>query len=407
MGSEQYLKRARREPRTGKVDALLDAKLKGVEWGEFRLGDLFEKINLRFKKSIFDKDKDISKKKSSEFNLPLINAKDGDNGIMYYGREKDFESIKMSIDIVNDGAISTGNVYSQPQKTGVLYNAYLIKPKFGVNEKLLHFLTSTTKKSIKHKFGYENKAGWTKVKIEKIQLPTKNGKIDFEFMENFIAELEAQKIARLEAYLVENGLKEYRLSQEEEAVLRDFESGNIEWGEFKIGDLFEKLNLKTHKKPFDKVKDTSSIPTDEFSLPLVNAKFGNNGVMFYGREEDFDSAEMTIDIISNGAIATGTVYAQPHKTGVLWDAYLLKAVVDDITKNKLLYLSTSIEKSIKLKFGWDNKAVWSKVQHKLFSLPTKNNQPDYALMQTLISAVQKLVVKDVVLYVESKKGKRI
>jgi hypothetical protein len=59
-------------------------------------------------------------------------------------------------------------------------------------------------------------------------------------------------------------------------------------------------------------------------------------------------------------------------------------------------------KSIKLKLGWDNKAVWSKVQHQLLSLPTQNKQPNYAIMDTLISAIQKLVIKDVVLYADSK-----
>jgi len=396
LGSWQYLKRARRESRAGKVKSLLDAKLKGVEWGEFRLGDLFEIKNTLS----FNKDE-----------LTVGNKYD------YVTRTSQNQGILQTTGFVNNENINEAGCWS----LGLLQMDFFYRhkswyagqfvrkiiPKFNLTTSSILFFTILLNKQKEKLLSVLVRNVDTVFKNSKIQLPTKNNKIDFEFMENFIAELEAQKIARLEAYLVENGLKEYRLSQEEEAVLRDFESGNIEWGEFKIGDLFEKLNLKTHKKPFDKVKDTSSIPTDEFSLPLVNAKFGNNGVMFYGREEDFDSAEMTIDIISNGAIATGTVYAQPHKTGVLWDAYLLKAVVDDITKNKLLYLSTSIEKSIKLKFGWDNKAVWSKVQHKLFSLPTKNNQPDYALMQTLISAVQKLVVKDVVLYVESKKGKRI
>lgn len=137
---------------------------------------MFEKLKLKFLKSTFDKDEDISKTKSFEFDLPLINAKDGNNGIMYYGRSKDFENTEMSIDIVNDGAISTGNVYSQPQKTGVLYNAYLISPKFDADEKLLHFFTSTIYKSIKHKFGYENKAGWDKVKKKKFNSQQKTKK---------------------------------------------------------------------------------------------------------------------------------------------------------------------------------------------------------------------------------------
>jgi len=392
LGSGQYLKRARREPRAGKVEVLLDAELKGVEWGEFRIGDLFEKINLRFKKSIFDKDNDISKKKSLEFNLPLVNAKDGDNGVMYYGREKDFESIEMSIDIVNDGAISTGNVYSQPQKTGVLYNAYLIKLKFNVTEKLLHFLTSTIKKSIKHKFGYENKASWTKVKKEYIQLPTKNNEIDFEFMENFIAELEAQKIARLEAYLVENGLKEYRLSDEEEEVLRDFESGKLNFKEFKVKELFE---INTYKKRFD----ANKITLLENGKPYVARGSSNNGVKGYIIEdEQFLNDGNTISFGQD----TATMFYQekPYFTGD--KIKILKSKVDEFNKLNGLFLVTTMTKSFS-SFSWGGSSFNIEIiGNQLMKLPTKNNQPDYALMQTLVSAVQKLVAKDVVLYVQRK-----
>ena len=96
------------------------------------------------------------------------------------------------------------------------------------------------------------------------------------------------------------------------------------WREFIIGDLFEKLQLDVKKEDFNKTFDVSEERTEEFNLPLVNAKHGNNGIMYYGREADFETAEMTIDIVQNGAIATGDVYAQPQKTGVLWDAYLVK-----------------------------------------------------------------------------------
>ena len=42
-----------------------------------------------------------------------------------------------------------------------------------------------------------------------IKLPTKNGKIDFDFIEEFVAELEATRLAELEAYLEATGLRDY------------------------------------------------------------------------------------------------------------------------------------------------------------------------------------------------------
>jgi hypothetical protein len=149
---------------------------------------LFEKPDLKFKKYKFDKAKDVSKNYSREFNLPLVNAKHGDNGVMYYGRECDFDSAEMTIDIVGDGAVSTGDVYPQPNKTGVLYNAYLIRPLWNnpVREHLM-FFTAVIQKTIKHQFGYDNKAGWNKVKELKFYIPvTENGNPDYEYMSRFI-----------------------------------------------------------------------------------------------------------------------------------------------------------------------------------------------------------------------------
>ncbi|MEI7563323.1 MAG: type II restriction endonuclease, partial [bacterium] len=76
--------------------------------------------------------------------------------------------------------------------------------------------------------------GWTKVQDEKIQLPIKNGEINFEFIDKFIAELEAERLAELEAYLTATGLKDYSLTNEEKLVLEDFLNGKFEWNEWKI-----------------------------------------------------------------------------------------------------------------------------------------------------------------------------
>ena len=93
---------------------------------------------------------------------------------------------------------------------------------------------------------------------------------------------------------------------------------------FKIDDLFKKEKLGwTADRKFDKLKDVSKEETKEFDLPLVNAKDGNNGIMYYGRSSDFSSVDGGIDIVSNGAISTGNVYPQPHKIGVLFDAYIV------------------------------------------------------------------------------------
>ena len=162
------------------------------------------------------------------------------------------------------------------------------------------------------------------------------------------------------------------------------------WKPFVIGDLFEKLQLDVKKEDFNKTFDVSEERTEEFNLPLVNAKHGNNGIMYYGRETDFETAEMTIDIVQNGAIATGDVYAQPQRTGVLWDAYLVKPKAEIDSAFMLMFLATVLEKAIKDKFSYDDKCVWDKAKLLTVTLPcTSDDEPDWAYMDEYMSAVMR------------------
>ena len=234
-----------------------------------------------------------------------------------------------------------------------------------------------------------------------IRIPVlENGKIDFDFISSFIAELEAERIKELEAYLAVAGLKDYDLNEKEELALDSFDK--IVWNKFKIGDLLEKAELGIKNKTFNKKTDLSTIQDEVHPIPVTNAKFGDNGIMFWARKDDFETISMAIDIIQNGAIATGKVYPQPQETGVLWDSYLLTLKEFLPTKEILFFLTTAIEKSIREKYSYEYKAYWSKVQDEYIMLPSQNGIPDYDCMATLISAIQKEVIKDVVLFANRK-----
>lgn len=377
----------------GKVESSLNEKLVNVEWGESKVSDLFS-VNTSNKR--FDANKvKISKDKRG---YPYIVRQSTNNGRRGYIQESpEYLNEKNTIAFGQDTA--TMFYQSEPYFTGDKIK--ILKPKFKeFNQDNAQFFLTAMEKSFSS-FSWGSSSFNVKI-IENqiVKIPVKDGKPDFEFMESFIAELEAERIVELEAYLEVTGLSDCELTDDEQKALNKI--GNVEWGEFKVGDLFEKLTLRNKNSNFNKLTDTSKVQSDEFDLPLVNAKVGDNGIMFYGRSEDFESEEMTIDVISNGAIATGTVYAQPQKTGVLWDAYLLKSKFITINKSQLIYLSASLQKSIKLKFGWEYKAVWSKVQKESIQLPVKDGKPDFEIMTQFISAIQKIVIKDVVEYADTK-----
>lgn len=348
---------------------------------------------------------------------------------MYYGRSSDFESAEMTIDVVNDGAVSTGNVYPQPQRTGVLYNAYLIKPNFNVNEKLLYFFASTIQKSIKLKFGYENKAGWAKVKEEKISLPIRRdaicrdamhcvsteensmhcvstkgnrtnqettnhfsvSEIDFDFMENFISQLEA--------YLLVTGLKDYTLTTAEKQALADFENGKVQWKEFKVVDLFEVKNTRNIL--------SRDIVENSGETPYLSASRENNAVSSYiSYDEDYLDKGDCIFIGGKTFVVT-----YQEKDFYSNDSHNLALYLkDEQQKNKLnqLFLASCIYKGLDYKYSWGDSISNRKIQSDVIQLPIKNSPPseglgeDYDYMALLISAIQKLVIKDVVLYADRK-----
>lgn len=260
-----------------------------------------------------------------------------------------------------------------------------IFPKFnGLNEKIaLWFIAWFNKHSNRLKGELVRKFESIFNDID-IVIPVKDNWLDLEYIES--------RIRELEAYLSETGFDNCDLTDEEQKALYLFENKAINWKLFKLLNLYNKLELKN--KSFDKRKDTASFPKGLFSIPLVNAKHGDNGIMFYGREDVFDSSEMAINIVQNGAIATGNVYAQPQRTGVLWDAYLIKAINHSDTEDSLLFMACTIQKTIKSIFSYDKKATWDRVKHQSIPLPiTPLGEIDFGIIETYISAIKKKAIQ--------------
>lgn len=219
-----------------------------------------------------------------------------------------------------------------------------------------------------------------------------NGDLALAYIESFICEMEESRSQEMDTYLKVSGFENCELTKEEENALISINNKRVQ--SFTIGNLYDKVEFP--KNPFDKRKDSRQVPDSKYCIPLVNAKHGDNGIMYYGDKTVFESIEMTIDIVQNGAIATGDVYPQPQPTGVLWDAYLIRAIHHHETAETLMYMSAAIKKSIKRKYTYDNKAYWDKVKKEPIHLPvTQTGEIDYHFMETYIRALEKLTIQRV------------
>ena len=219
-----------------------------------------------------------------------------------------------------------------------------------------------------------------------IQLPTQDGKIDFDFMESFIAELEAQRVAELEAYLSVTGLKDYTLTKDEKQALNDF--GNLHLADFTFRSIFN--NIKQGRR----LKKDDQIPG---MIPFVMAGTTNTGVANFVSNPvaSFPKNSITMDIFGN-TFYRSYAYGAGDDTGVYWND------ANEYSKEAMLYIATSMAKSVARKFSYGEKLRSSQSLNFQMKLPCKNNEPDFEKMALIISAVQKLVIRDVVQYSDKK-----
>ena len=390
MGSNQYFKTKRN---AGKVDAPLNQKLQKVEWGEFVLDDLFEIVGT--------KSLDSNAIQFTKTGINFVGRTFEHNGVQGKIQKRSFEPNEpFTITATVIGNYKYVKFQTKPYYCSQNINKLTPKSIIEIwNEKIAYYLIVSVQKFVSL---YDNQQGGYRledIKKHKIQLPTKNGKIDFEFMEHYIDAIETERITKLDTYLSENNLKDYVLTPKEKQVLEDFES--IEWDEFRLGVLFEKISTK--KIPLK----ADALPKEiigKYTLPCLTSSFRNQGLNYFVPTDGVTILKNVISIPSNSDVYRA--YFQSNEFTVLSDAYAIQWILDGVKllSNQYLFAVQSINKVTNLSiYSYKNKlGGWNVVKNKYIQLPTKDKKPNYELMETLISAIQKLVIKDVVLYTDSK-----
>ena len=356
--------------------------LAGVEWGEYRLGDLFEIL---------------SSKKRFDANKVVI----GDKGHPYVVRTSQNNGIRGFIE-ADESYLNDGNTISFGQDTATMYyqptpyftgdKIKVLRPKFEqFTSRNAQFFISCLKKPFMS-FSWGASSFNVKALAQQvIQLPTCNSEIDYEFMERFIAELNAARLAELNAYLTITGLKDYTLTPEEEQAVKDFEEGKDEWGEFDVTRVFEVRNAGNIL--------ASEIVEGSGSTPYLCASRENNAVSSYiSYKEDLITEGNCVFI--GGKTFVVTYQEQDFFSNDSHNLTLRLYALEHQTKSKQLYLATCVDKSLRYKYSWGDSVSNRKIQRDNIYLPSVNGEVDFSKMETFISAIQKLVIKDVVLYAD-------
>ena len=281
----------------------------------------------------------------------------------------------------------------------------ILTPKFeGFNKKLALFIVSIYQKALAHlTWG----VGSTTESIQgiKIKLPiNKDGTIAFEFMENYIKELEAERIKELEAYLQVTGLKNYTLSAKEKEALNAFEAAQnerererervsgapLKWCEFKIGELFSvKSNPQLNKDSFEFAENGE--------YPYFTRTCLNNGINGYVNYLD-EEHKIKGNGLAVGMLGMQFFYMQKdfyagQFTKTCYPKF--KRFNQKIAHFFITYLNKQ-QSQFQAVLVRDFEKTFNEI--KILLPINQNNQIAFEFMENFISAVQKEVIKSVVLW---------
>ena len=351
--------------------------LQSVKWGEYKIGDLFERINTN---KLPYKAKELPTQPTDDYVLPCLTSSFQNQGLNYYVPKMGATVLSNVISIPSNSDVY--RAYYQTKDFTILSDAYAIRWKSDKGVILPHhylfMVMCINKVTDLPIYSYKNKlGGWNVVKGKTICLPERDGKIDFDFMESFIAELEA--------YLTVSGLDNYELSSEEHDVLQYFE--RAQWDAFNLKKLFGKATRGKRLKSNDRI---------DGPLPFVTAGEGNEGVSAHigNHVEVFKKNTTTIDMF-------GSAKYRNYDYGA--DDHIAVVHTEHLPQDAAIFITTAIHKSSHNGQFHYGKNFYAKDADALnIQLPVKDGEIDYVFMENLISAIRKLVIKDVVFYTDRK-----
>ena len=381
---------------------------------EIRLGDLFV----------------ISNSKGVNANqvkfggsYPYVTRTEKDNGIAGYIYADNLDKINPANTISFGQDTWTLFYQSEPYFTGNRVKILKLKDEnFKLTEEVALYLITAMKKVLvgltwgtsKNEVNFENRT---------ICLPvTSSGEIDWQYMQERIAELEQERIAELEQeriaelehYLVASGLNDYELTEEDKSILAtelfngddatELPSENScrkEARKFRVGDLFEVLKI-TNK--LSKLK-----LSNDGKFPVYSSDTANNGIIGFTDTPNYMCSEDVPVYITFGD-HTRSFNIVRKSFSVLDNVKILRpqfVAEDEI----LIYIITKWKKTIP-DLGYSRH--WKIAKDCVLFLPiqtdTANNPiidpentyhpegyiPDWSFMEKYIRAVEKVVIKDVV-----------
>lgn len=326
-------------------------KLSDREWKEFRIGDLFEVTG-----SVTTKPQNLIK---NGF-IPRITCSATNNALDDFYQNKATE--KGGVLTVDSATIG----YVSYQSHDFIATDHVEKITNKDHSYISRFIGLFEKQCIDKatisKYGYGYKFAQERIKNQKILLPvSENGEPDYDFMENYIYELEQEKLSEYKTYAQKQLSKLYY--QEIEPL------ENKEWKAFLLTDLFDIIQ---------RGKRLTKENQKDGSIPYVSSSAQNNGVdNFISNGTGVRIFENCLSLANSGSV--GSCFYEPFK--FVASDHITHLKNSKNTKYSYLFTATLLNR-LSQKYNFNREINDKRISNEIIILPiTSDGKPDYIYME--------------------------
>ena len=275
--------------------------LTDVEWKEIFIEEVAE---IYSGKDIYEKERTIG-------DTPYITATANNNGIGYFigNKNKTLESECISVN--RNGSVG----YAFYHCYEALYGNDTRKLEPFIKNKYTALFITHAITSQKDKYGYGYKMGTGRLKRQKIMLPVSDGEINYEYMENFIKNIEKKHIKNVLKYL-----DEYIYIY---IIYNHFD--NADWKEFFLDEI---CNINSG------VRLTKANMQDG-NIPFIGATDSNNGITNFVSNTNASHDKNVLGVNYNGSVVEN--FYHPYSC-VFSDDVKRVSFKDEQGQNKYCYM---------------------------------------------------------------------
>ena len=343
-------------------------KLTDVEWGEFKVKDIFEVTN---SKPYHKNNLKITKK-----GIPYITRTSFNNGL---------EEIVENINVHNNpkNTISLGAENADFFYQSVEYitgNKMYIIQNDNISKNVGIFLVQSFRNSIKDcGFGYGKGLTGTRFQERIVMLPMDSqGQPNWQFMEDYIKQEQKQQVQKIIDYY-ERKLVELA----GDVVGLD----KVEWKTFRFTEVFQDIQ---RGKRLTKANQTDG------PKPYISSTSENNGVdAFIGNETGVRKFEDVLTLANSGSV--GSTFYQQFEFVASDHVTALKS--ENADKYAYLFLSTVV-KRLEEKYSFNREINDTRIKREKVILPAdENGNPNFQYMSDFVKKLELDKVREVLEYI--------